>query len=56
MPRLARACLIWAKVDRAVGQNQLFCILLKIGLLDFFDILHEIGDNKGHKMKRIMVG
>ena len=30
----------WA--ERAVGQNQLFCILLNIGTLDFFDILHEL--------------
>jgi len=30
------------KVGRAVGENQLFCILLKIGSLDFFDILHEV--------------
>ena len=27
----------WAE---QVGQNQLFCILLKIGSFDFFDILH----------------
>ena len=33
-----------AKVGGAVGENQLFCILLKIGSLDFFDILHEFGD------------
>ena len=33
------------KVGRAFGKNQLFCILLKIGPLDFFDILHEV---KGH--------
>ena len=26
----------------AVGQSQLFCILLKIGSLDFFDILHKL--------------
>ena len=31
-----------AKVGGAVGKNQLFCILLKIGSLDFFDILHEV--------------
>ena len=31
-----------AKVGRAVGQNQLFCILLKIGSLDFFDIFHKV--------------
>ena len=31
-----------AKVARAVGKNQLFCIFLKIGSLDFFDILHEV--------------
>ena len=34
-----------AKVGRAVGQNQLFCILLNIGSLDFFDILHEVRDH-----------
>ena len=34
-------------VGRAVGQNQLFRILLKIGSLDFFDILHEV---RGHKL------
>ena len=31
-----------AKVGRAVGQNQLFCILFKIGSVDFFDILHKV--------------
>ena len=31
-----------AKVGGAVGQNQLFCILLNVGTLDFFDILHEV--------------
>ena len=30
----------------AVGQNQLFCILLKIGSLFFFDILHKV---RGHE-------
>ena len=34
-----------AKVGRAVGQNQLFCILLNIGSLDFFDILHDVRDH-----------
>ena len=34
-----------AKVGGAVGQNQLFCILLNIGSLDFFDILHEVRDH-----------
>ena len=34
-----------AKVGGAVGQNQLFCILLDIGTLDFFDILHEVRDH-----------
>ena len=34
-----------AKVGRAVGENQLFCILLKIGSLDFIDILHEVRDH-----------
>jgi len=29
-----------AKVGGAVGKNQPFCILLKIGSLDFFDIMH----------------
>ena len=35
------------KVCGAVGQNQLFCILLNIGRLDFFDILHEVRDRQG---------
>ena len=35
------------KVGRAVGKNQLFCILLKIGSLDFFDILHKVRGHKG---------
>ena len=30
----------------AVGQNQLFCIFLKIDSLDFFDILHKV---RGHE-------
>ena len=34
-----------AKVGGAVGQNQLFCILLNIGSLDCFDILHEVRDH-----------
>ena len=34
-----------AKVGGAVGKNQLFYILLKIGSLDFFDILHEVRDH-----------
>ena len=34
-----------AKVGRAVRQNLLFCILLNIGALDFFDILHEVRDH-----------
>ena len=34
-----------AKVGRAVGKNQLFCILFKIGSLDFFHILHKV---RGH--------
>ena len=34
-----------AKVGGAVGQNQLFCILLKIASLDFFHILHEVIDH-----------
>ena len=34
-----------AKLGGAVGQNQLFCILLNIGSLDFFDILHEVRDH-----------
>jgi hypothetical protein len=33
------------KVGRAVGKNQLFCILFKIGSLDFFHILHKV---RGH--------
>ena len=32
-------------MGRAVGQNQLFCILLKIVSLDFFNILHKV---RGH--------
>ena len=31
-----------AKWGGAVGKNQLFCILLKIGSLVFLDILHEV--------------
>ena len=31
-----------AKVGKAVGKSQLFCILLKVGSSDFFDILHEV--------------
>ena len=34
-----------AKVGGAVGKNQPLCILLKIGSLHLFDILHEV---KGH--------
>ena len=34
-----------AKVGGTDGKNQLFCILLKIESLDFFDILHEVRDN-----------
>ena len=34
-----------AKVGGAVGQNQLFCILLDMGSLDFFDILNEVRDH-----------
>ena len=34
-----------AKVGGAVGKNQLFCILFKIGSLEFFDILHEVRDH-----------
>ena len=34
-----------AKVGGAVGENKLFCILLKIGSFNFFDMLHEV---KGH--------
>jgi len=34
-----------AKVGGAVGKNQLFCILLKIGSLDFFNILYKV---RGH--------
>ena len=37
-----------AKVGRAVGKNQLFCILLNIGSLDIFDILQET--IKGYKL------
>ena len=39
-----------AKVGGAVGKNQLFCILLKIGSLDFFDILHKVRGIKGYKL------
>ena len=35
------------KVGGAVGQNQLFCILLNIGSLHFFGILHEVRDHQG---------
>ena len=35
-----------AKVGGAVGENQLFCILLKIGSLDFFDILHKVREHQ----------
>ena len=34
-----------AKVGGAFGQNQHFYILLKICLLDFFDILHKVIDH-----------
>jgi len=34
-----------AKVGGAVRKNQLFCILLKIGSLDFFNILYKV---RGH--------
>ena len=34
-----------AKVGGAVGKNNIFCILLKIGSLDYFDILHELRDH-----------
>ena len=30
-----------------LSKNQLFCLLLKIGSLDFFDILHEFRDHYG---------
>ena len=33
------------KVGRSVGENQLFCILLKIVSLDFFHIVHKV---RGH--------
>ena len=39
-----------AKVGRAVGKNQLFCILLNIGSLDFFDILQKLESIKGYKL------
>ena len=35
------------KVGRAVGQNQLFCILLNIGSLDFFEIGPPSNEGKG---------
>ena len=34
-----------AKVGGAFGKYKLFCILLNIGSLDFFDILHEVRDH-----------
>ena len=34
-----------AKVGGAVGKNQLFCILFKIGPLDFFHILHKVREH-----------
>ena len=34
-----------AKVGGADGKNKLFCILLNIVSLDFFDILHEVRDH-----------
>ena len=34
-----------AKVGGAVGKNQLFCILFKIGSLNVFHILHKV---RGH--------
>jgi hypothetical protein len=34
-----------AKVGGAVGKNQLFCILFKIGSLDFFHILHKVREH-----------
>ena len=39
-----------AKVGGAVGKNQLFCILLKIGSLDFFNILYKLEGIKGYKL------
>ena len=39
-----------AKVGGAVGQNKLFCILLKIDSFDFFDILHNVRDHQGVKL------
>ena len=36
-----------AKVGGAVGQNQFFCILLNIGSLNFFNILHEVRPLRG---------
>ena len=36
-----------AKVGGAVWENQLFCILLKIGSLVFFDNLHEVREHSG---------
>ena len=44
---------IWqkgAKVGRAVGKNQLFCILLKIGSLDFLIFCIKLEDIKGYKL------
>ena len=39
-----------AKVDGAVGKNHLFCILLNIGSLDFFNILYKVRGLKGYKL------
>ena len=39
-----------AKVGGAVEKNQLFCILFKIGSLDFFHILHKVEGIKGYKL------
>ena len=44
-----------AKVGRAVGKNQLFCILLKIGSLDFFHVFHKVIEAiKAYKLPHIL--
>ena len=39
-----------AKVGRAVGKNQLFCILFKIGSLDFFIFCIKLEGIKAYKL------
>ena len=42
-----------AKVGRAVGNNPLFCIFLKIGLLVFFILCIKLEGIKGYKLPQI---